>query len=52
MKITKKWNSKFGFWEYSCGCIRYQDGYDLCPTHKPNGYQSLERDAREKKNGK
>jgi len=42
-QITKLW-SKFGFWEYSCGCIQYQDGFDLCDEHKNKGYTSLIED--------
>jgi hypothetical protein len=41
----KKWNAQFGFWQWPCGCIRYQDGYELCPTHLPVGYQALEEDT-------
>ena len=29
-KTTRRWDSRFGFWRYSCSCIQYQDGFDLC----------------------
>lgn len=47
IKITRKW-SKFGFWVYSCRCIQYQDGFDLCPKHKKKGYTSLMKDFNRK----
>lgn len=47
-KIIRKW-SKFGFWYYSCGCIQYQDGHDLCKKHKKKGYTSLHRDYEKNK---
>lgn len=28
-KLPKQWN-EMGFWEYKCGCIQYQDGWDKC----------------------
>lgn len=44
--IKRKWNKKFGFWQYDCGCIQYQDGFDLCKKHKNHGYISLMRDTK------
>lgn len=40
MVNPKVW-SELGFWLYKCGCIQYQDGYDLCSKHAPKGYTSL-----------
>lgn len=31
--ITKRWN-EHGFWQYSCGCVQYQDGSDRCWEHR------------------
>lgn len=33
MSVQKVWN-ELGFWEYKCGCIQYQDGWDQCELHK------------------
>ena len=44
--ITKKWNKKFGFWQFSCGGLQYQDGFDLCKKHKKKGYTSLLKDVK------
>lgn len=33
MGALKVWN-KLGFWEYTCGCLQYQDGWDSCEEHK------------------
>ncbi len=43
-KITRRWD-KLGFWKYACGCIQYQDGFDLCKKHRKKGYSSLMKDA-------
>jgi dUTP pyrophosphatase len=31
--ITKRW-SEYGFWQYSCGCVEYQDGSERCTAHR------------------
>lgn len=48
-KITRRWNRIFGYWAYSCGCLQYQDGFDLCKKHKGKGYTSLMRNFKGKK---
>lgn len=32
-----------GFWKWSCGCLQFQDGYDLCAFHSYYGYTALRR---------
>jgi len=45
LKVTRKWIDEFGFWEYSCGCLQYQDGYDLiCHRHSGKSYTVLVKD--------
>jgi hypothetical protein len=39
--LTKKWDKQIGAWKFSCGCIQFQDGYELCDKHKPGGYKAL-----------
>lgn len=41
---TKTWND-LGFWEWKCGCVQFQDGYELCPKHRSLGYQSLKKES-------
>lgn len=41
IQIIKVWDKQLGLWKYSCGCIQFQDGYELCSKHKPGGYISL-----------
>ncbi len=38
--IVKSWN-KSGFWQYSCGCVQFQDSFELCCEHESGGYPSL-----------
>ena len=45
----KRWNKQFGFWKWKCGCIQYQDGFDLCPKHQKKGYRSLLYPTRRKR---
>lgn len=52
MGLTKTWNAKMGLWNFSCGCIQYQDGFDLCEKHRPNGYISLLRELEYINHGK
>lgn len=40
-KVRKRWNVQHGMWEFTCGCLQFQDGYELCDRHKPGGYTSL-----------